>query len=52
MLFRSTLSCRIGWRLHLVDADERVVDDGDDGVTNKEDDLVKRLKAMKGMNSS
>ncbi len=44
-----TLSCRIGWRLHLVDADERIVDDIDDGESNYEDDLVKRLK---GMNST
>lgn len=41
-----TLSCRIGWRLHLVEANERVVDDLDDGESNYEADLVNRLKGM------
>lgn len=41
-----TLSCRVGWRLHIVEANERVVDDVDDGGSNYEDDLVNRLKGM------
>ncbi len=35
--------------IHLIDANERVIDDVDDGESNYEDDLAERLK---GINSS
>ena len=42
-----SLLCRIGWRLHIEDSNDRTVDDVDDTGNNfYEDDLVSRLQGM------